>query len=198
MLEPSHPSKAALRAEIRERRRIMTPLERDKAEDLLLTAMIRVVDERVAGRIACYISTPDEPPTTKFLAWALSHGLEILVPAAREDGLMDWVAYSEGDEFTQDDLGLPVPENTTYGPIVLSQVDLIFVPAASVAASDGMRLGWGRGYFDRALGALQHEAPTYAVVYDHEVVDDVPREIHDQAVKGAVTPTRILTFPSGS
>jgi 5-formyltetrahydrofolate cyclo-ligase len=32
------------------------------------------------------------------------------------------------------------------------------------------------------------------VVYDHEVVDDVPREVHDQPVKGAVTPERIMTF----
>ena len=106
---------------------------------------------------------------------------------------MDWVLYEAGDDLTPDALGLDVPENTVYGPIVLSQVDLIFVPAASVA-SDGMRLGWGRWYFDRALGALQNEAPTYAVLYDHEVVDDVPRELHDQPVKGAVTPERIMTF----
>jgi 5,10-methenyltetrahydrofolate synthetase len=125
--------------------------------------------------------------------WACEQGIVVLVPAAREDGLMDWVQYEPGDPLTTDDLGLAVPESITFGPIVLSQVDLIFVPAASVAP-DGMRLGWGRGYFDRALGALQNEAPTYAVLYDHELVEDVPREIHDQPVKGAVTPERIMTF----
>jgi hypothetical protein len=35
MAEPPHPSKAALRAEIRERRRIMTPLDRELAADKL-------------------------------------------------------------------------------------------------------------------------------------------------------------------
>ena len=193
MAEPPHPSKAALRAEIRERRRIMTPLDRELAAEKLVTNMKFVVDQHAAGRVACYLAGQDEPPTQKFVEWALSEGIVVLVTAAREDGLMDWVLYEAGDGLTHDALGLDVPENTVYGPIVLSKVDLIFVPAASVA-TDGMRFGWGRGYFDRALGALQNEAPTYAVLYDHEVVDDVPRELHDQPVKGAVTPERIMTF----
>ena len=193
MADPAHPSKAALRAEIRERRRIMTPRERESAAEKLLTNMKFLVDEKVAGRVACYLNQQDEPPTRAFVDWATSEGIAVLVPAAREDGLMDWVLYEADDALIRDHLGIDIPENTTYGPIVLSQVDLIFVPAASVA-KDGMRLGWGRGYFDRALGALQKEAPTYAVLDDHEVVEDVPREVHDQPVTGVVTPERIMTF----
>ena len=34
----------------------------------------------------------------------------------------------------------------------------------------------------------------YAVVFDSEFVEHVPREIHDQAVNGVVTPTRIIAF----
>ena len=193
MADPAHPSKAALRAEIRERRRIMTPRERESAAEKLLTNMKFIVDEKAAGRVACYLNQQDEPPTRAFVDWATGEGIAVLVPAAREDGLMDWVLYEADDALIRDHLGIDIPENTTYGPIVLSQVDLIFVPAASVA-KDGMRLGWGRGYFDRALGALQKEAPTYAVLYDHEVVEDVPREVHDQPVTGVVTPERIMTF----
>ena len=197
MSEGTHPSKAALRAEIRERRRIMTPLERESAAEKLLTNMQFLVDQYAAGKVACYLSQQDEPPTHAFVDWATREGIAVLVPSAREDGLMDWVLYEAGDELIQDPLGIDVPDNETYGPLVLSQVDLIFVPAASVA-SDGMRLGWGRGYFDRALGALQNEAPTYAVLYDHEVVEDVPREVHDQPVKGAVTPERMISFALSS
>lgn len=171
----------------------MTPREREVASEKLLANMKMIVDQYVAGRVACYLAGQDEPPTQAFVEWATNEGISVLVPAAREDGLMDWVLYETGDELIKDHLGIDIPENTTYGPIVLAQVDLIFVPAASVA-TDGMRLGWGRGYYDRALGALQKEAPTYAVLYDHEVVDDVPREIHDQPVMGAVTPERIMTF----
>jgi 5-formyltetrahydrofolate cyclo-ligase len=36
--------------------------------------------------------------------------------------------------------------------------------------------------------------PVYAVLFDGELVEEVPRELHDQAVDGAVTPTRIVQF----
>ena len=57
-----------------------------------------------------------------------------------------------------------------------------------------MRLGWGRGFYDKTLGSMNHCPPVYAVVYDSEVLDDVPKDIHDQAVSGVVTPTRTIDF----
>lgn len=190
MNEAAPPSKRALRAEIRERRRILTRSELASSATGLLAMMKSVVDQHAAGRIACYLDTTDEPPTRAFIDWALAEGFTVLLPVAREDGLMDWAPYDQGDEAV-DSTGMPIPTSDVLGPIALSQVDVIFIPAASIAL-DGMRLGWGRGYFDRTLGSLTKRPPVYAVVYDHEVVDDVPREKHDQGVDGIVTPTRII------
>lgn len=190
MDEAAAPSKRALRAEIRERRRIMTQSERQASAEGLLAMMKAVVDQHAAGRIACYLAIADEPPTRAFIDWALSEGFTVLLPVAREDGLMDWAPYDQGDE-ALDSTGMPIPTSDVLGPIALSQTDIIFIPAASIA-TDGMRLGWGRGYFDRTLGSMTKRPPVFAVVYDHEVVDDVPRERHDQGVDGIVTPTRII------
>jgi 5-formyltetrahydrofolate cyclo-ligase len=190
MAETMEPSKRALRAEIRERRRIMTASEREATAKDLLVNLQRLVDQYAAGRIACYLSTNDEPPTRAFIDWALEQGLSVLLPVAREDGLMDWAPYDQGLE-ALDSSGMPIPTSEVLGPIALTDVDLILIPAASIAR-DGMRLGWGRGYFDRTLGSMTRRPPVYAVIYDHEVVDDVPREKHDQAVDGMVTPRRII------
>jgi len=191
MVEDVAPSKRAIRAEVRERRRIMTASEREATAAGLLANMKRVVDQYVAGRIACYLSINDEPPTREFLDWAVGEGLLVYLPVAREDGLMDWAPYESGDEAI-DVLGMPIPTSEVLGPIALADADVVFVPAASVAR-DGMRLGWGRGYYDRALGTLGSESTVFAVVYDHELVDDVPREKHDQPVDGMVTPSRIIS-----
>ncbi len=55
-----------------------------------------------------------------------------------------------------------------------------------------MRLGWGRGFFDKTLGSMERCPPVYAVVFDSEIVDEVPRDVHDQPVTGVVTPTQTI------
>jgi 5-formyltetrahydrofolate cyclo-ligase len=55
-----------------------------------------------------------------------------------------------------------------------------------------MRMGWGRGYFDKTIGSMEKCPPVYAVIYDSEVLDLLPREVHDQPVTGVVTPTQTL------
>lgn len=190
METPAPPSKRAIRAEVRERRRIMTQTERAHATEGLLVQLQHIVDSYAASRIACYLSTMEEPPTREFIDWALAKGFTVLLPVAREDGLMDWAPYDQGDEAV-DSTGMPIPTSDVLGPLALVGADVMFIPAANIAA-DGMRLGWGRGYFDRTLGSLVKRPPVFAVVYDHEVVDDVPREKHDQAVDGIVTPTRSI------
>ena len=77
--------------------------------------------------------------------------------------------------------------------MAVHDVDVMIIPAALVSATGG-RLGWGRGYFDRMLGSMETRPPVFAVVYDHEVVDSVPTEPHDQTIDGAVTPTGIQHF----
>jgi 5-formyltetrahydrofolate cyclo-ligase len=186
------PSKRALRAEARERRRIMTSDERARSEAGFLENLKQLVGDLGATRISCYLNTVDEPPTRAFLDWASGKDIDVLLPISREDGLMDWAHYGDGDE-APDALGLPAPTSSVEGPMAVHDVDVMIIPAALVSRSGG-RLGWGRGYFDRTLGSMETRPPVFAVVYDHEVVDSVPTEPHDQTIDGVVTPTGIHRF----
>jgi 5-formyltetrahydrofolate cyclo-ligase len=67
----------------------------------------------------------------------------------------------------------------------------MLVPAASVDVH-GMRLGWGKGYFDKIIGSMGKCPLVFAVLFDDELVDEVPRERHDEPVDGVVTPKRIV------
>jgi 5-formyltetrahydrofolate cyclo-ligase len=183
--------KRALRAEIRERRRITPERERDSA-----TAAVTGHLKELAGGIqsmAAYLSTVDEPNTRDFLGWACEHGIRVLVPFSREDGLLDWAPY-DGKEEAEDALGMPVPTTELLGPIAINAVDLIVVPAACVDRS-GMRMGWGRGYFDKTLGSMERRPPVYAVIFDSELLETVPSEVHDQRVDGVVTPSGVIKLP---
>ena len=185
--------KRALRAELRERRRSRTASERRTATDAL-TGRLTELTERIGARsIACYLSAVDEPDTRPFVNWARATGRRVLFPISREDGLLDWTAATAEEAEYVGLFGMPEPVGELLGPIAINDVDLILVPAAAVDEG-GMRLGWGRGYFDKTLGSMERCPPVYAVVFDSELVAEVPRERHDQAVDGAVTPTRTLEF----
>ena len=55
---------------------------------------------------------------------------------------------------------------------------------------NGARLGRGRGYYDRALRHAAAGAVLVAVVFDDELLDDVPVEPHDRPMTAVVTPSR--------
>lgn len=184
--------KRALRAEFRERRLNLTTLERDRSRAGLTQQLIALAEHMGARSCSAYLPTADEPDITGFLEWAQEQRIRVLLPRSRDDGLLDWgeltAAALEPGKY-----GILEPAGTRLNPGAVADVDLMIIPASSVDQS-GMRLGWGRGYFDRTLGALVKRPPAYAVIYDHEFVDQVPQDSHDHAVDGVVTPTRFVSF----
>jgi 5-formyltetrahydrofolate cyclo-ligase len=142
--------------------------------------------------LAAYLSTPDEPPTRDFLAWACQRGIKVILPISRADGLLDWAPYDASDEMA-DIQGMPAPTSDVLSPMTINDVGLILVPAATVDRT-GMRMGWGQGYFDKTLGSMEKCPPVYAVIFDEELVESVPSEVHDKRVNGVVTPGGVVRF----
>ena len=188
-------AKRALRADLRERRQNVSSQSRETAEAGVKEQLDALVDRLGARSISCFLSTPTEPGTHAFVAAAVARGIRVLLPITREDGLLDWSVATADAEIAEGLFGLPEPVGDVLGPIAVNDVDLLVIPAAAVDRR-GMRLGWGRGYFDKTLGSMEKCPPVYAVIFDSEFVDDVPRDVHDQPVTGVVTPTRTIALAS--
>ncbi|HEY4270086.1 MAG TPA: 5-formyltetrahydrofolate cyclo-ligase [Galbitalea sp.] len=184
--------KRALRAELRERRRTMTATERESNATALTRNLEALTTELGVDYIAAYLSTPYEPGTREFLSWACRNGIRVILPVSRDDGLLDWAPYDASDE-TEDFAGMPAPTTEVLNPMAIDNVGLILVPAATVDRT-GMRMGWGQGYFDKTLGSMQKCPPVYAVIFDNELVDVVPSEVHDKRVDGVVMPAGVVKF----
>nr|WP_201471458.1 5-formyltetrahydrofolate cyclo-ligase [Microbacterium hydrocarbonoxydans] len=183
--------KRALRAELRERRQLLSESQRDALAVALTERLDQLVDSLGARSISCFLSTTTEPGTRTFVREAVRRGIRVLLPITRADGLLDWAVATDDDEIAEGLFGLPEPTGELLGPIAVNDVDLMIIPAAAVDRG-GMRMGWGRGYFDKTIGSMQKCPPVYAVIYDSEVLDLLPREVHDQPVTGVVTPTQTL------
>lgn len=192
---PVRDAKRALRADLRQRRHVLSAQARERAGVGIAEQLDALVARLQARTVSCYLATSIEPATQTFVDGAVARGLRVLLPITRVDGLLDWVAADPEAAVSIGALGVPEPAGELLGPIAVGDVDVMIVPATAVDRR-GTRLGAGRGYFDKTLGSMRHRPPVYAVVYDTEVVDDVPKDVHDQPVDGIVTPTTTLTVAS--
>ncbi|GAA2983076.1 5-formyltetrahydrofolate cyclo-ligase [Microbacterium terrae] len=186
-------AKRALRAELRERRQSMSPQSIATAEDGIRLHLDDLVARLGVRSMSCYLARPTEPGTRAFILAAVERGIRVLLPVSRADGLLDWAVATADGDIGEGLFGVPEPVGELLGPIAVNDVDLLIIPAAAVDES-GMRLGWGRGFFDKTIGSMEGCPPVYALVYDSEILVEVPRDLHDQPVTGAVTPARIVEF----
>jgi 5-formyltetrahydrofolate cyclo-ligase len=61
-----------------------------------------------------------------------------------------------------------------------------------------VRLGRGRGFYDRSLAFRNPHAQLIAMVRDEELLDELPSEPHDVRMTHVITPKRgVLALPSG-
>ncbi len=136
--------------------------------------------------IAAYLPFGTEPNISGFVSGASGHGLDLIMPVSNPDGRLHWVHYS----------GLSAPGIFGFDEPVgeaanLLEADLILIPATAVDRN-GNRLGKGKGFYDIALAESGITAPIAAVVYEPEVLADLPVENHDQPVNFVVTPIRTI------
>lgn len=139
-------------------------------------------------KVTCYLPFGNEPDTELFIDWALDNDIEVLLPVSKVDGTLDWVTF-DGD--TQ--VGIFGFHEATGPTVEPKGIDLAIIPALAVDPN-GIRLGKGKGYYDRALLEFNPLPPIVAVVFDSEVLPAVPAEKHDQPVDAAVTPSGIRYF----
>jgi len=137
-------------------------------------------------RLAAYAATGTEPPTRPMIDRLRASGVEVLLPVVA-DAELRWAPYDGWDRLVPGRFGLLQPAGPLLPVGVLGEVDVIAAPALAVDVH-GHRLGRGGGYFDRALTAVDR-AVIVAVVFDDEVLDEVPVEPHDRAVTGVLTPS---------
>lgn len=163
---------------------------------------------QAADRLVAYFAPNWRPHKGQVVAgyWPLHHeldprplmsafldtGVRLCLPVMlRDDAPLIFRSWRPGDRLETGVFG--VEEPTDRAPETVP--DLVLVPLVGIDRQ-GMRLGFGKGYYDRTLAALRAQGPVRAVgvAYPEQCVDRVPCEPHDQALDALVTDTGWTTF----
>jgi 5-formyltetrahydrofolate cyclo-ligase len=185
--------KAAMRRGIVATRAAMSANDRTTAGRMIRDHVLSMPQVAAAGTIAAYYSIGTEP-STRSLVYALwKRGSYVVLPLLLPDGDLDWASYEGPDSLVPGPRGLLQPAEPARGPATVSRADVVLVPAVAVDRA-GYRLGRGGGSYDRILARVGEQVPSIALLYDDELVDAVPVEEHDQAVRAVARPVHGVTW----
>jgi 5-formyltetrahydrofolate cyclo-ligase len=185
--EPISASKGRLRQTLAAVRKAQNDQQRRAARDAV-TLHLRSVLNRMTC-VAAYHPLPTEPLDPLFLD-ELALTTRVLVPVVSGNGPLDWCEHP--GPLRRGQYGINEPTGPRLGSSAITTAAVILVPALAVDRA-GHRLGRGGGHYDRTLDHLRRFDPNrpptlIAVIYDHELLDAVPSDTHDQPVTAVITP----------
>jgi len=184
--------KAMLRKDLVAARVSMSVSDRQAAGRALRDTLLGLPETGMAGTIAAYLSVSTEPETAALVFALWKRGSYVLLPVMLTDNDLDWASYEGPDSLRPGPHGLLEPAEPRRGTEAIRSADLIIVPALAADRS-GNRLGRGGGCYDRALSRVGPSVPTIALLYDHELLDEVPAGPLDQRVRAVAQPKRGIT-----
>ncbi len=182
--------KQALRTELRERRRQHAAEIPDSMRGLLFlrppTGLLDLVPE--GATVGAYYPVPGEASPLGYARWLAERGHRVALPWFTARGapmrFKSWDNPFSDDELVADPYG---SLQSGHASEDLS-IDVALVPLLGFTVQ-GMRLGQGGGHYDRYL-ADNPQVTAIGLGWDCQLVDALPIEPHDIALRAVVTPTR--------
>lgn len=169
--------KKALRRNLIALRREMSSRYRNEADSDIFRRIKPYADS--ADIVFTYVSTEIEVDTRRLLQYCFDNGITAAVPVSGESTL-SFYSISDLSQLAPGRYGIPEPV-CREKEIIPTKRSLCVVPALC-ADGNGLRLGYGKGYYDRFLA----DFPGISVIICYcSFMREVPAEPHD--VKADIT-----------
>ena len=177
-------TKKEIRREVKQSVLAMPAAEREVQSQQVCEQIENLVAERKPTTVALFSPLPDEINVAPLLA---SLACRVVLPRVgdRADGTpeMEFFDYAP-QAMASGAYGIVEPQSGE--PCRAEDIDLMVVPGVAFA-SDGRRLGRGKGYYDRYLSQGGFRAYCVGVCYACQLREDIPAEEHDKKVDKVIS-----------
>lgn len=162
--------KKTLRRELTERRRAMDITDKAAADEDIFRQLIPLIDN--ASAVFTYASTEIEVDTRRVIEYCLDKNIPVALPISGDTDI-SFYYIKNISELKKGRFGIDEPP-TEY-PALADFKTLCIVPALC-ADGEGLRLGYGRGYYDRYLSKFTGKS---VIICYRSFKREVPAEPHD-------------------
>ncbi len=183
--------KHLLRQDVLRQRDVLTAREVAEASAAIARRFVKTPFYLQASSILIYYPKGKEVNTEPIIQHALRSGktvaLPVTDPATRT--LQLFAIRNPDADLVTGNYGIKEPRPDRCMPIALRDIDLVVAPAVAVD-TEGNRLGYGLGYYDRLLAS--YDGLIALVVYNLQVLFRIPADPHDVLTQYVVTESRLI------
>lgn len=143
-------------------------------------------DARERQQVAAYAALPSEVDLRPLVRDLLRRGARVAFPRVAKDRDLHFAHVASLDELRPGAFGVDEPHGDA---IDLASLDAVLVPGVAFDRR-GARIGFGGGYYDRALAAIRAANPDaifIGVAFCTQLVEEVPIEPWDILMDQIVT-----------
>jgi 5-formyltetrahydrofolate cyclo-ligase len=185
--------KKSLRRQMLQRRSALSLFEWESRSRLVQQHFLASDLFAGAGVVALYAPVRQEVDTMAVMAGALAAKKKVLFPVVVPEGLQFREVAGQSD-LVAGAFGIAEPgPGSPQCPV--EDADCIIVPGVAFDQS-GRRIGYGKGYYDRALHQLEGKGRLVGFGFDFQLVEEIVGEPHDVALDLIITERRIMPVRS--
>ncbi|MCT4507653.1 MAG: 5-formyltetrahydrofolate cyclo-ligase [Tepidibacter sp.] len=161
--------------------------------ELIFQNLLKLDEIEKANVIMAYLDFNSEVKTDNIINYFLSQNKKIVVPLSIVDEkklLLSEIKDIKNEVYIGT-YGIREPKPKFIRPVDAKNIDIVIVPAVAYD-TNGYRLGYGGGYYDRFLESLRDDCITIGIAFEIQVFDKVPKEDHDAKLNYIITEKRII------
>lgn len=182
-------SKALIRSALLDRRNRLSAENQAVFSKKISRTFLELPEILEARDIAIYWSHHGEVSTEDIFKQLRRLPKKVYLPRVNEPrSRLDFVPVEDASQLMKGAFGVYEPEPHRKA-IPLSQIQVMVVPGIAFD-EQGRRIGWGKGYYDRAL--KKFSGVRIALAYDFQVMPQLPAGARDEPVQWIVTELRVI------
>ena len=182
--------KDVLRREALNRRAALIEEERAQKSDAAIKHLMQTSVFQTANTVAIYLPLKTELALDSLLKSAANRTQRLVAPRTLADNQMSFHEVTGSSTLERGFGNIMEPSMTS--PVVESEdIDLFLVPLAA-CDQGGNRLGFGGGFYDRAL--VNQHGFKLGVGFSVQLVEHIEREAHDVTLDGFISEDGVTYF----
>ena len=172
--------KAALRKHLLEKRDATSAELREISSEKIHQNLKKISAYTDSQNIACYFPIGSEINTYDIMLDILKQGKNLLLPRIIDDDIQFYIV-SNLEKLEKGSFEIMEPKDSCDRA---KKINCVLIPTVG-ASKMGVRLGYGKGYYDRFLSST--DAVKISLTYSKQIVKSIPSDSHDIKIDWIVT-----------